>query len=162
MAKEMTMKRIIVIATTGILFGCAGMTQAPPAKPAPEPKQPAPPAQAPQPTLPGLPLAGSVPLGVTVVEMEAVFVGWSAKKDLLGEPVFNEKNEQIGKIDDLIIRPDSAVSYAIIGVGGFLGIGKRDVAIPMQQIKVQQDMLILPGATKEALKALPPFEYRSM
>lgn len=153
---------MIVIATTGILFGCAGMTQAPPAKPAPEPKQPAPPAQAPQPTLPGLPVAGAVPLGVTVVEMEAIFVGWSAKRDLLGKPVVNEKNEQIGKIDDLIIRPDSAVSYAIIGVGGLLGVAKHDVAIPLQQIKMQQGMLVLPGATREALKALPPFEYRGM
>jgi sporulation protein YlmC with PRC-barrel domain len=94
--------------------------------------------------------------------MEAVFVGWSAKKDLLGKPVVNEMNEQIGKIDDLIIRPDTAVSYAIIGVGGFLGLARHDVAIPMEQIKLQKGALVLPGATKEALKALPPFQYARM
>jgi sporulation protein YlmC with PRC-barrel domain len=157
------MKRIIVIVTTVILYGCAGMEQAP-QKPPPEPKA-APPAQSTQPALPavpGLPLAGSVPLGTTVIEMEAVFVGWSARKDVLGKPVVNEQSEQIGKVDDLIIRPDNAVSYAIIGIGGFLGVGKRDVAIPMQQIKLQNGMLVLPGATKEALRALPPFEYRPM
>jgi hypothetical protein len=154
------MKRIIVVATTGILFGCAGMGQSPPAKPTPEPKQPAPAAQAPQPSFGGVPIAGGVPLGVTVVQMEAIFIGWSAKKDSLGKPVVNERNEQIGKIDDLIIRPDNAVSYAIIGVGGFLGMKKHDVAIPMQQLKLHQGALVLPGATREALKALPPFEYR--
>jgi sporulation protein YlmC with PRC-barrel domain len=155
----MTMKRIIVVATTGILFGCAGMGEAPQGKPSPEPKQPTPAARAPRPTIGGVPVAGGVPLGVTVVQMEAIFVGWSARKDLLGRPVINEKTEQIGRIDDLIITPDNAVSYAIIGVGGFLGVRKHDVAIPMLQLKLQPDMLVLPGATKEALKALPPFEY---
>jgi sporulation protein YlmC with PRC-barrel domain len=156
----MIMKRIIVIVTTGILYGCAGM-QAPQTEPPPEPKA-APPSQSTQPDMPvppGVPLAGKVPLGTTVVEMEAVFVGWSAKKDVLGKPVVNEQNEQIGKVDDLIIRPDTAISYAIIGVGGFLGIGKRDVAIPMQQIKLKDGMLVLPGASREALMALPPFQY---
>jgi sporulation protein YlmC with PRC-barrel domain len=152
------MKHIIVIATTAVLYGCAGMGQAPKTQ-APPQAQPAP---STLPAPPGLPVAGQVPLGVTVVEMEAVFVGWSAKKDLLGKPVVNEMNEQIGKIDDLIIRPDTAVSYAIIGVGGFLGLARHDVAIPMVQIKLQKGALVLPGATKEALKALPPFQYARM
>jgi hypothetical protein len=51
------------------------------------------------------------------------------------------------------------VSYAIIGVGGFLGIDRHDVAIPAGQLKIQGGKLMLPGATKDALKALPKFEY---
>jgi hypothetical protein len=51
------------------------------------------------------------------------------------------------------------VSYAIIGVGGFLGIDRHDVAIPAGQLKIQGGKLILPGATKDTLKALPKFEY---
>lgn len=114
---------------------------------------------------PAAPVAGTTPLGVTVVEMEAAVVGWSAKRDLLGKTVVNDKNDKIGKVDDLIISPSKdgkspAASYAIIGVGGFLGIGKRDVAIPAAQLKVQDKKLSLPGATKDALKALPPFEYQ--
>ena len=57
------------------------------------------------------------------------------------------------------MAPDSAVSFAIIGAGGFVGLGRHDVAIPVQQIKLQDDKFILPGATKEAIKALPKFEY---
>jgi len=53
-----------------------------------------------------------------------------------------------------------AAPFAIIGVGGFLGIGERNVAIPMDQLKVNNKQLTLPGATKDALKALPPFVYQ--
>jgi hypothetical protein len=114
---------------------------------------------------PAAPVAGRAPLGVTVVEMEAIVVGWSAKHDLFGKTVVNDKNDKIGKIDDLIISPGKpgntpAATFAIIGVGGFLGIGKRDVAIPTEQLKLQNKQLTLPGATKDALKAMPPFEYQ--
>jgi sporulation protein YlmC with PRC-barrel domain len=114
---------------------------------------------------PPAPVAGRAPLGVTVIEMEAVVVGWSVKRDLLGKTVQNDKKERIGKIDDIIISPsqDSKLpfaSFAIIGVGGFLGIGTKDVVIPMEQIKLTGGNLVLPGATKDALKALPEFKYQ--
>jgi sporulation protein YlmC with PRC-barrel domain len=107
----------------------------------------------------GAQVAGSSTIGVTKEEIKEVMQGWSAKKAVLGKAVYNDKNEKIGTIDDLIITPDRSVSYAIIGAGGFLGIGKHDVAIPMSQLKLEKDKFILPGATKEALKAMPKFEY---
>jgi sporulation protein YlmC with PRC-barrel domain len=103
--------------------------------------------------------AGQVPLGVTQVEMNAVISGWSAKKNLIGKTVVNDQNQKVGKIDDIIIAPDNAASYAIVGAGGFIGVGKHDVAIPFNQFKVQGKDFILSGATKEKLKALPKFEY---
>jgi len=115
-------------------------------------------------------VAGKSVLGVTVVEIEGIIVGWSAKKDLLDKTVLNDKREKIGKIEDIIITPPSDTkaasdakipfaSFAIIGAGGFLGIGRNDVAIPMEQLKMQDGNLVLPGATKDALKKLPKFEY---
>ncbi len=104
-------------------------------------------------------VAGSSRLGVAVEELKVVAVGWSVKKQVLGKTVYNENNQKVGKIDDLIVAPDSAVSFAIIGAGGFAGMGRHDVLIPVQQIKLQDDKFILPGATKEAIKALPKFEY---
>jgi sporulation protein YlmC with PRC-barrel domain len=104
-------------------------------------------------------VAGSTLLGVAAAEMREVTFGWSAKRQVLGKAVYNDKNEPIGKIDDIIIAPDKAVSYAIIGVGGFLGVDRHDVAIPVSQIKLQDGNLVLPGASKEALKATPNFEY---
>ena len=68
-------------------------------------------------------------------------------------------SKKVGIIDDLIIAPDSAVSFVIIGAGGFVGVGRHDVAIPANQLKQQDGKIVLPGATKEAIKALPKFEY---
>jgi hypothetical protein len=72
---------------------------------------------------------------------------------------FNDKSERIGTVDDIVIAPDKAVSYAIIGAGGFLGVAKHDVAIPVNQFKLVDGKFVLAGATKDALKAMPPFEY---
>jgi sporulation protein YlmC with PRC-barrel domain len=104
-------------------------------------------------------VAGSTTLGSTVEEQKVLAAGWSAKKNILGTAVYNSSNEKIGAVEDLIIAPDKAVSFAIVGTGGFLGIDRHDVAIPIGQLKLEGDKLLLPGATKEGLKALPKFEY---
>ena len=103
-------------------------------------------------------VAGSTTIGVTQEEMKVVTTGWSAKKDILGKTIYNDKNEKIGTVDDLIVSPDRTVTFAIVGVGGFLGMGKHDVAIPVKNLK-GEGKLMLSGATKEALKALPEFKY---
>lgn len=108
----------------------------------------------------GQQVVGSTQLGVAVAELRDVATGWSAKRQVLGKTVFNDGGDRIGKVDDIIVAPDKAVSYAIIGAGGFLGVGRHDVAIPVSQIKQQSDgKFVLAGATKDALKAMPPFEY---
>jgi len=104
-------------------------------------------------------VAGSSTLGVAVEEMKAVALGWSVKKQILGQSVYNEQKQRVGKIEYLIVAPDTSVSFAIIGAGGFVGLGRHDVAIPVGQLKQQDGKFVLPGATKEAIKALPKFEY---
>ena len=118
------------------------------------------PAQAPT-AAPAPPVAGSetVILGVSVTELTNVVKGWSVKKKVLGKTVYNDKNQKIGKVEDIIIAPDRVVTYAIIGVGGFLGIDRNDVAIPIKQFKVKDNKFILPGATKETIKKMPTFKY---
>jgi sporulation protein YlmC with PRC-barrel domain len=104
-------------------------------------------------------VAGSTTTGVTVEELKTIALGWSAKKQILGKSVYNDKDEKVGDVDDLIIAPDSSVSYAIIGVGGFLGLGERQVAIPVSHFKGSEGRIVLPGATKDALQAMPSFQY---
>lgn len=118
-----------------------------------------------QTTPPATPVAGKAQLGVAVVEMDAVVAGWSAKRDILKKAVVNDKMEKIGTVEDVIIapKPDTgapAATFAIIGVGGFLGMRQHEVAVPTEQIKLQEGKLMLAGASKDALKALPKFEYR--
>jgi len=95
-------------------------------------------------------VADSNPLGVSEDEMTAITLGWSVKKKILGKPVYNDDKQKIGLIDDLIIIPVRLVPYAIIGVGGFLGIGKHDGAISMSQLKKERDRLVAPSATRYA------------
>ena len=111
------------------------------------------------PTISHAQVAGSTLLGVSVAELQEVVNGWSVKRTILGQPVYNDNNERVGSVDDIIITPEKAVSYAIIGTGGFLGLAKHDVAIPVSQFKLVDKKLVLPGATKDALKAIPEFQY---
>ena len=104
------------------------------------------------------PVAGRVTLGVSATEVEAVALGYRASK-LIGANVYNEQDEKIGKVGDFIVTPDGRLSLAIIDVGGFLGIRKHSVAIPVQQFTRVKPKIVLPGATKEALKQLPEFEF---
>jgi sporulation protein YlmC with PRC-barrel domain len=102
--------------------------------------------------------AGST-VSVSTTELREVARGWSAKKQILGKSVYNNVGEKVGDINDLIVTPDKAVSYAIVGVGGFLGVGEHEIAVPVGQLKQLEGKIVLPGATKEALKAAPKFEY---
>ena len=105
------------------------------------------------------PVAGRAILGVTVDVKAVSASGYRATK-LLGSNVYNEKDERVGKVDDLIIAGDGQVTLAVLSVGGFLGLGARNVAIPIQLFKAgEQGKIQLPQATKDELKALPAFEY---
>jgi len=106
-------------------------------------------------------VAGPAALGVGATELrEVVTLGWSAKRQVLGEPVYNEKSERIGTVDDVVIAVDMARSYAVIGVGAYLGTGKREIVVRLSQLIRQVDgSFVLVGATKEVLKSLPTFEY---
>ena len=104
------------------------------------------------------PIAGHVPLAVTVAEIDVVAPGFRATK-LLNKDVYNDQNNKIGKIDDFIIAPDGKLSLAILEVGGFLGLGKHRVAVNVDKFKEIHPRMVLPGATKEELKSMPKFEY---
>jgi len=104
------------------------------------------------------PIAGGAVLGVEVREMALIATGYRASK-ILGDTVYNDKNERIGKLEDLILKPDGSVSYAILEVGGFLGMGTHRVAIPVGQFTDVKPRITLPGATKDTLKKMPEFTY---
>jgi hypothetical protein len=97
-------------------------------------------------------------VGLVKVDVRTVATGYRSSK-LVGSTVVNEANETVGKVDDLIVTPDNKVPFAILSVGGFLGLGTHLVAVPFTSLKVADNKIMLPGATKEALKDLPEFKY---
>lgn len=92
------------------------------------------------------------------VDVQKVATGHRASK-LIGANVVNDANESIGKIDDLIVANDGRALFAVLSVGGFLGMGDRLVAVHEESLKVGDKKVTLPGATKDQLKALPEFKY---
>jgi len=111
------------------------------------------------PTMAQVVVGGSTTTGVTVTESTQIALGWSVKKALLGKTVYNETNQKVGKVEDIIIAPDKSVSYLIIGAGGFIGMGRHDVAIAVTQIQDKAGKLVMDGATKDMIKAMPRFDY---
>jgi sporulation protein YlmC with PRC-barrel domain len=103
---------------------------------------------------------------IVVVDVRAVARGMRVSA-LLGIPVSNEDDDEIGTIDDLIVENDrpGRISFAVVEIGGFLGIGGRLIAIEYDSLQItrrdEELRVVLPGATREALEALPAFEYGS-
>jgi sporulation protein YlmC with PRC-barrel domain len=97
---------------------------------------------------------------LTAVDVDIVATtGYRASK-LLKSDIYNDGGEKIGKLEDFIVGSEEAVSVAIVAVGGFLGMGKRMVAVPAGLFESNaQGQLVLPGATRDRLKALPAFQY---
>jgi sporulation protein YlmC with PRC-barrel domain len=103
------------------------------------------------------PVAGSTLMAVNVDIVATT--GYRASK-LLGSEIYNHQGEKIGKLDDFIVGSEEKVSVAVVAVGGFLGMGKRMVAVPATLIKSDaKGRMVLPGATADQLKALPEFRY---
>lgn len=103
------------------------------------------------------PMVGGSLMAVNV-EVVAT-TGYRASK-LLKSDIYNHKGEKIGILDDFIVGSEEKVSVAVVSVGGFLGMGARMVAVPAQLFESNaQGQVVLPGATRDKLKALPAFQY---
>jgi hypothetical protein len=92
------------------------------------------------------------------VDVQKLAAGYRASK-VIGSSVVNDANETIGKIDDLLVSPDGKQPYAVLSIGGFLGMGKRLVVVPYDTLKFTGNKVTLPGGTKDGLMMLPEFKY---
>ena len=62
---------------------------------------------------------------------------WRASK-LMGLDVYNEANEKLGDVNELILDKDGKINAVVIGVGGFLGMGEHDIAVTMDKLKFME------------------------
>lgn len=84
----------------------------------------------------------------------------------IGQSVYNAADESIGEVNDVIFTKDGSVEAAVIGVGGFLGIGEKNVAVPLDTITVSEvpnsdDLKLTTQETADTLKAAPEFKTKS-
>ena len=68
------------------------------------------------------------------VDPQSLATGYRTSK-VVGSTVVNESNETVGTIDDLIVTPNERVPFAVLSVGGFLGIGSKYVVVPYSALK---------------------------
>jgi hypothetical protein len=95
---------------------------------------------------------------ITKVDVQKVSAGYRASK-VIGSSIVNDANETIGKIDDLLVTRDGKEPYAVLSVGGFLGMGTHMVVIRYDNLKFADNKIVLPGGTKDGLRMLPTFQY---
>jgi sporulation protein YlmC with PRC-barrel domain len=107
---------------------------------------------------PALPQAG---VQLVKVDLSVVAKGYRMSK-LIGSSVANDKSEKIGTVDDVIADKDKKqLSFAVLQVGGFLGVGGHLVAVPYDSLVIDDtgQKITLPGASKDELKKLSQFNY---
>ena len=113
-------------------------------------------------SLSGPAFSQGAPQTVTLMKVDpaSLETGYRTSK-VVGSTVVNESNETVGTIDDLIVTPNASVPFAVLSVGGFLGMGSRYVVVPFNSFQVKGKQMVLPGATKDSLMALPAFTYNT-
>lgn len=81
--------------------------------------------------------------------------------DYIGKRVYDNAGNDIGEVNDLIMSNDGKIQATILGVGGFLGIGEKDVAVAVssvEMVKDGDDVKLVVNATKEQLEKAPTFD----
>jgi len=89
---------------------------------------------------------------------------WRTSK-LVGSKVKNKAGDTIGDINEIILTNDGSAAAAVIGVGGFLGMGEHQVAVQFKSLKIDRDSngndVIMLDTTKDALKQAPEWTWQS-
>jgi hypothetical protein len=104
--------------------------------------------------------AAKAPDGMFLLQDENTFL----TSDLIGATVYNPKDEAIGDVNDVLVSRDGKVDGIIIGAGGFLGIGEKDVAIELSKLKmVEADngIKLVLDMSKDELTAAPEFKSKA-
>ena len=82
---------------------------------------------------------------------------------LINTKVVNTANETVGDVNEIVLGKDGKVAAVIVGVGGFLGMGEREVALSFDSIRMSRDssnnLVLTVNATKDALKDAPAWRW---
>jgi sporulation protein YlmC with PRC-barrel domain len=110
-------------------------------------------------------LAGSAAFAVSAARADVMTTVPSSSltvTDWYKQDVYDQSNTKIGQIMDVLVGQDGQVNALIVGVGGFLGAGEKDVAVSFNTVKAtmkDNKIYLTMNTTKDALKAAPGFKY---
>lgn len=96
---------------------------------------------------------------------DVMTTGQISASKLLDETVMNEANESVGDVNDVLLSPDGKVASVVVGVGGFLGMGEKNVVLPFDNLKFARDndndLVVTTNVTKESLQAAPAYDNKA-
>jgi sporulation protein YlmC with PRC-barrel domain len=122
-----------------------------------------PPAPPKEPAATTAPTAAGTPTNPDLTVAAVKLQGGLRISKVIGSAVYNDQNEKVGTVDDLIMKDGNRIVMAIVSVGGFLGIGNKLVAVPYDQLHLEtnkdETKVAMPGASKDVLNAMPTFTY---
>jgi hypothetical protein len=101
--------------------------------------------------------AQGVPQTIEIAKVDVQKAARASK--VIGSSVVNDAKETIGKIDDLLVTRDGKEPYAVLSIGGFLGMGTHLVVVRYDSLTFADNKIVLPGGSKDGLKMLPAFAY---
>ena len=91
---------------------------------------------------------------VATSDVSSLKGNWRTSK-LVGLNVYNDSNESLGSINDLLTDKNGDIKAVVIGVGGFLGVGEHLVAVPLDKVKFVDDAIAYTGAAGAPATARP-------
>jgi len=80
---------------------------------------------------------------VAKVDVQKLSAGYRASK-VIGSSVLNDANEAIGKVDDLLVSTDGKAPYAVLSIGGFLGMDSHLIVVPHDSLNLIDNKIVLP------------------
>jgi sporulation protein YlmC with PRC-barrel domain len=81
---------------------------------------------------------------------------------IIGATVQNENHETVGKVQDIYVDSGGAIKKVVVSVGGFLGMGAKDIAVNWSDIRFSRDdksLILTTTWTKDSLKEMPDYKY---
>jgi sporulation protein YlmC with PRC-barrel domain len=110
----------------------------------------------------GTNLSGSaesgVPAGtVTSTQIPSEFRAMRAE-ELVGKDVYNSAGEKVGSVDEVVVNRSTRSTAAVIGVGGFLGVGEKKIVVALDRMRMQGDRVVAPNLTKESANTMQPYQ----
>jgi sporulation protein YlmC with PRC-barrel domain len=78
--------------------------------------------------------------------------------ELVGKSVYNTAGERVGEIDEIVVNRNNRATAAVVGIGGFLGVGEKKVVVPFDNMRMQGDRIVAPNLTKDGVSSMQSYQ----
>lgn len=100
----------------------------------------------------------SVPAGtITTTQIPSEFRTMRTE-ELVGKTVYNSAGEKVGNVEEIVVNRNTRTTAAVVGVGGFLGVGEKRIVVPLDRMRMQGDRMLAPNLTKDSANTMQAYQ----